>query len=86
MGVGSNSSAGRRQRWWSRPAILLAGAVVAVILFALVVPLAREAQLSHECVQLGGQLQQSMEDAEPLATGRIVYRCVGPGGQLLDEW
>lgn len=86
MGVASNSSAGRRQRGWSRPAILLAGAVVAAIIVALVIPLAREAGLSQRCVQLGGQLQQSMEDAEPLATGRIVYRCVSPGGQLLDEW
>jgi len=65
---------------------LLAAAVLAAILLALVVPLAHQNHLSHRCARLGGQLHHSTENAEPLATGRTVYQCVGPGGQLLAEW
>lgn len=75
-----------RRRYRLKYLGLVAAGALAVMVMALVIPLAQEARWTHACTKLGGQLQRSTEDVEPLVTARTVYRCYGRNGQLLDEW
>lgn len=82
MSVISSSVTGGRARTLGIAFALLVGA----IFLALVVPVVQEARMTRECSGLGGSLAQSMEKVEPLVVGRTVYRCIGPGGQVLKNW
>lgn len=85
MAVGS-SSVTRGRRTWISKAGLASAVVLAATLLALLIPTVQEVRLTHQCTKLGGQLNQSTEDVEPLVSGRTVYRCVDPGGRVLDTW
>lgn len=69
-------------RRWGRVAAL----AVAVLVLAVGVPVAREARWSRQCAELGGRLERSTSDVEPLAAARTSYVCRGPAGQVLDRW
>lgn len=68
-------------------AVVLALAVLMAATFlALVIPAVREVRFRHACTKLGGQLDQTTDDVEPLVSGRTVYSCYGSDGRLLDDW
>ncbi len=86
MAVVSGSAVRQSQLSSIKRVGLIAACVLAVVFLAVVIPFAQEARLTHQCAKLGGQLEQSTEDVEPLVTSRSVYRCLGPDGQVLQTW
>lgn len=67
-------------------ASLVLGCVLAIVLLAVALPSAQEARFARQCTQLGGRLDRSTEDVEPLVVARTVYRCLGSDGQVLEQW
>ncbi len=56
------------------------------VFLTLAGPVVQELPLHRECAGLGGALSQSTEEVEPLVVSRTVFRCLGPGGQVLKSW
>ena len=74
------------RRTWVRRVEIWFVVLTAAVVMTLALPLSQERRLTHRCAGLGGQLGRSTEDVEPVAVGRTVYTCYGPGGQVLDGW
>lgn len=74
-----------RRSWLAHLAVIAAYAV-AVGILAIGLPVAQEAQRAHQCDERGGRLERSTEDLEPLASGRTVYTCYSPSGQIIARW
>lgn len=81
-----DSPVGGRRRYRLKRLWLAAAAAFAVLVLAIVIPLAQEARWTQVCTTLGGQLQRSTEEVKPLVTSRTVYQCLGRNGQVLDRW
>ena len=74
-----------RRPWLARLAFV-AACTVAVGTLAIGVPFAQEAERARQCAEQGGRLERSTEDLEPLATGRTVFTCYSPSGQVIARW
>lgn len=83
MAMRSSRAVGQRPLISIKRVGLAGVCVLAVVFLAVVIPFAKEARLVQQCRELGGQLERSTEDVEPLVTARSVYRCLGSDGQVL---
>ena len=80
------NSVTRRRRSSVKMVALVLAVLIAALLLALLGPTIQQVRLTHVCASLGGQLDESTENVEPLVSGRTVYRCYGPDGRLLHDW